>query len=212
MQSCLNTINSARIFLTACCYTALPSHSQPTDSVYTVISDSISFYHIADTLSAYDDNHYKHGYWLVYLNNKLIPVEDLNDAYYYAFEYFEHGGGARVYNWAYKSKKAASKVRAGSDRPVKGRPVLLHGTFNFYDRRGDISLNHTYRNGIPIRMESYTYKRGIRYSKEILDFNQKLLDQTMSCHYEMYGPGCELMDSFYLGKGPDGVWGVVRTR
>jgi hypothetical protein len=106
-----------------------------------------------DTLNRTDAEGKKDRYWLVYLDEKLIPVSK-EQAVFYAYEHYQHG--AELFVFSKQKWKSDSPVEYSGQLPAKGSPVLLNGTFKRLDPKTKlITSEETYSRGMPIRIKEY---------------------------------------------------------
>ncbi len=86
----------------------------------------------SDTLNMYNSKGKKTGYWLIFLNDKLDPIDKKENAFYSGYESWDNGKPVFGYY-----KHPFSKNKMPSDQqPEKGNPLLVSGTFKWYDKNG----------------------------------------------------------------------------
>lgn len=139
-----------------------------------------------DTLNRFSDAKKKTGYWLVFLNDKLIPVKDSSQAYFYAYNYYDNGVKAGFFPIANSSRRKSVRVDYHGLSPVKGRPQLLNGHITFFDK-DSISMDEVYLNGIPVSRQGFFWDKikKCKY-KQTLDYNHAYKKETGSFYYEYF--------------------------
>jgi hypothetical protein len=106
-----------------------------------------------DTLNKTDAQGKKDRYWMVYLDEKLIPTNK-EQATFYAYEHYQHG--AELFVFSKQKWKSESPVEFSGPLPPKGSPGLLSGTFRRFDPKTKLlTSEETYSNGMPVRIKEY---------------------------------------------------------
>ena len=141
----------------------------------------------SDTLNKHNDKRQRHGYWVVYLTKQLTPTTDTSKAFFYGFNYYDNGHLVGYFNIGNVYKKEATYVTyEDSMQPRKGKIKLLNWHFIFHDR-DSISMEETYKNGIPIIRKSYVWDADKRCKYlQILDYTNEYEEEIASYEYEYY--------------------------
>lgn len=161
-----------------------------------------------DTLNKYNEQKNKHGYWLIYLTDKLCITENKNDAYYYTILYYDNGYSADGFfcNVVCKTRSMSASFIAPQTAAVKGTPVLLNGNFKTFNKQGNIILNETFINGVPTIVEDYSYdKNGLYKSKIIYDCTKRFNNQPCSFYVQIIVDE-KIKSKYYYGKNNKGKW------
>lgn len=162
-----------------------------------------------DSLNHRDSKGKKDGYWTVYLNEKLDPVDSISQASYIGYELYVNGDDVFSYHlhrWSF------SYMSYETPPPKKGNPEILNGTFKWYDNKGLLRNEEIYKNGHPFFIKSYNWDSenpSISVFNEVLYFD-KLLDGIRGTYYyEEYGYNNKLIGKYWFKKGKRG-WRVYK--
>lgn len=167
-----------------------------------------------DTLNKFNKKNNKQGYWLYYFNDTLCMVKEKKDAYFYTLMYFDNGYSFDGFfcNNACKGRKRCVKFERISENTTKGNPILLNGTFNYYDKAGNLYMSDTYLNGIPTIVQGLYYNdKGICTEKVVYNYSKKYENQTCSFYMETYKSGV-LKESSYYAKNKKGKWRFIKQK
>ena len=156
---------------------------------------------IPDTLNKYDGQYKKQGWWLVYLNDTLISVENKEAASYQVYIYYEEGFSP--HNFCGKDqyfKRTASKITREGRTPKKGIPDLIDSTFRFYDGKNKLLFSETFKKGYYVERKEYHYnKQGKCYEKILSDFSKVYSKNYPNSYYvEKYTADDKLINGKYL--------------
>lgn len=152
---------------------------------------------ISDTLNRRNAKNKKDGLWLVYLD-KNASIVDKEDACFYGYEMYDNGEWVMFFK-ANNNRKYKNIIFNGI-KGETGNPLLLYGTFFFYDKKGRLIYEETYRDGMPLLLLSYGYDiEGVIIMKEILDYSKPYNNVQGTFFYEYYSFG-ELKSSGYFKK------------
>lgn len=115
------------------------------------IATSFLSYSQSDTLNQIDSNGLKQGYWTVYLDDEWKKVDEKSDATYMRYAYYINGGNLYpMSSW----KNAYISMNGEMTMTITGNPILLDGTFTWYDKKGRLLSRHVLKNGV---YQSYEY-------------------------------------------------------
>lgn len=165
-----------------------------------------------DTLNQLNSKGKKTGYWKVLLNDKVDPVDSLKDAYFYGIELWDNG--VDVFKFHKHGSWASEKMVFSGKFPQKGNPVLIDGTFKWFDDKALITSEEIYKNGKPFFIKSYSWDKEdpkISFFNEVLYFDRLLDNIPGTYYYEEYGYGGELKQKYWFRKGRRG-WRVYKIK
>lgn len=163
-----------------------------------------------DTINQYVDAK-KNGIWKVYLDSSLNLVDDTNSAFFIAFEAYDLGD--RIFKYYQHPFIDADSISYNLEWPIKGKPQILTGVFEWYTIDGRIRGHEEYKNGWPWYMKTYQYykknpqKCGMN---EILDWSKTYNGIFGTYYYEDYWDD-ELHIQGWFRKGKRG-WRVYKVK
>jgi hypothetical protein len=162
--------------------------------------------------NAYDDKHKKHGLWKIFLGQNLWIAKTESEAYYYTYNYYEHGQLVIYGTSGGKYKKKAIKVIHEGKLPEKGKPVALNGNYKIYTARG-LEEEEEYKDGLPVYEISYDTKDTTDgWTKiELLDYSKPYHGQFGSFYYELYYGDGSIRNKFWFGRNEKGKWNFIKT-
>jgi len=153
-----------------------------------------------------DSSGKKDGFWLIYLTERFIPTKDSSLAFYKAYNLYFHGIDLSYLSACKSDKRKAKLLAINGVKGKKGAPVLLDGNFKLYNRKEKLILDQTFRNGLPLHFEGFTYTlRGKAATHEIINFSEKHDEQLGSYTFKRYWRDNSLLKSIVFFK-KDGTW------
>lgn len=157
-----------------------------------------------DTLNRYNAAKKKDGYWLVYLDTLLKPV-DSAQAFFYGYEHYDNG--EVLFSFSRFPLEIPKKYSFGSDAEhgEKGKPVLLNGSFRVYYPQGWKYQEQLFKDGRPVQIRNMIHEKNdpdIAYS-QTLYFDQLYNGQAGSYYYEEKEQGAATVTG-YFRKGEKG--------
>jgi hypothetical protein len=165
------------------------------------ISHSQSF---RDTVNHFNSKHQKNGYWVIYLNERLVPVKDTSQARFYGFNYYDNGVLVGFFPAANQSRKRAKKIDYHGLDPIKGKILLLDGRITYYEK-DSATLDEVYENGIPLCRRGFFWdRRGQPAYTQILNYKKEFKNETGSFYYE-YLQRKDTLEKIWYRKKSD-VW------
>lgn len=164
----------------------------------------------ADTLNQYNTKHKKHGFWKVYVDDQLMRVKDVSQAFYFGYDLYDNGELLINCSGASRVKKKAVRVEHNDRKPLKGNPEALDGNYKIYSEKG-LELEEEYKSGI--QYHAISYYTGENHGKlEDLDYRKTYQGQFGSCYHEMYYPDGTISLKEWLGKNEKGKWGFIKIK
>jgi hypothetical protein len=163
-----------------------------------------------DTLNQFV-KHKKDGVWKVYLDSSLNRVENIDSAFFIAFESYDLG--EQIFKYYKHSSSDADSVSYNLDWPSKGSPQVISGVFEWYFNDGRIIEHEEYMNGWPWYWKSFTYykndpqKCGIN---EILDWSKQYNNVEGTYYYEVLWDK-KVYEYGWFRKGKKG-WKVYKEK
>ena len=158
-----------------------------------------------DTLNRYNTANKKDGFWTVYLDSLLKPV-DITQSYFFAYEQFDNGTEVFTFKqFPFYDFPKNYTFAYTADRGQKGKPVLLHGSFRIYFPQGWKYKEQTFSNGRPVEIRFMDHEKNnpdVAYS-QTLSFDRLYNGQSGSYYYEEKESG-SLIASGYFRKGENG--------
>lgn len=156
------------------------------------IYSQTNFYLKNDTLNNYNEKSKKHGYWLEFLNERLVPTNKMKKATYYAVCYYEND--TRIYP-NYGSNAAINyRVITNDNKGVKGHPVLLNGYF-YKIQKGDTIESLLFKEGNLQLIKSYYSNKDMHY---YFDYREKFKGDNLSHFFIEYGLDREIKTKGYF--------------
>jgi hypothetical protein len=172
---------------------------------FTLVSSTTSAQN--DTLNCFNANNKKHAYWVQYLDSKLNPTNKEN-AHYYGYELYDDG--ERVFKYFKKKWLRDQELRYTGAKTTKGKPILLSGTFKWYNSAGVIINEEIYKAGRPYFIRSYhNSKEGVNTFSEVLYFDKTYNNIEGTYYYEELRDGDQLINAYWFRKGKRG-WRVYK--
>lgn len=156
-----------------------------------------------DTINRKDDNNKKYGYWVEYVNEKLMKVSK-KKAYFLRYIYYVKGQrvtAPNFYNPAYK------RIEIDGSKVVKDSIVVMDGTYRVYDKNDLLLKEEKYKNGKPLLFKSF-YKSG--QISEYEDYTKKYNGQEGTCFVIFYSEAGEVQEQLYIGV-KDGRLKVIKV-
>ncbi len=145
----------------------------------------------------------KHGIWIAYLSETVSPC-DKEQAFYYGYELYDNGKSVfKFNNYKWRGK---GKIECKRNCDTTERPMLINGTFEWYDETGRFIVLEEYKEGKP------QYFTGINYDKKEPDkesFVQHFYYDKLwgglpgTFYYESFSWG-QLFDKGFYRKGHKG--------
>ena len=157
------------------------------------------------TLNRLDSTGKKDGKWVEYLNSKWFAQSDSNNAFFYRYNYYDHG--ERIYTEInYKSRHKL--VCSDSIRQKNQRLTLLNDEYKWYDKKGRLLTDEYYQNGDLAWGKSYTwgiFRKKLTGKKihEYFDYSKKYYGQPYSYYSELYDKDGKSR-KYYMLKGKNG--------
>jgi hypothetical protein len=160
---------------------------------------SISPKHFSQTnfpINKTNDKGKKIGFWLIYLNDRLVPIKDSINYTYKAYNFYYLGTDQSYFSEWKKIKKTSQLDLKGA-----GKQPLLEGTFSFYDKNNKLSIRQSYKGGFPTLLEVFAYNRQgkIKYY-ETWTYSQALDDQLGSYAYRKFSADSVLLASTFFRR------------
>ena len=179
-------------------------------TLFFVFLAHISFSQLPNSLNQKNDKGEKCGFWVVYLTDRLIPIKDSTNAFYFAYKFFD-GDYIDNIDLIWERKKASKLVIDGATG-IKGKPILLNGDFKFYDKKGRLSWEETYKDGRPLMLQTFTFdKKGECSLHEIIDYSKRYNSQIGSYYFEQYGYSNKLLEGKYYRR-QNSKWDFERNK
>ncbi len=156
-----------------------------------------------DTLDQHDEKKRKNGWWMVYLNKNWKHVKDTSQAFYYRFNYFDHGtniypmGTAGKNNW---------KLETEGEPLTETKFKMLDGVYKWYDNKGHLFSEHVFKEGQYISCKEY-YMTGLLHQH--FDYTKKCKRQIHGWCVSVYDQKGKLSMEGCMCKGRDGVWALT---
>ncbi len=154
----------------------------------------------AQGLNKLDEEGKKQGRWELYYNQYWKVLKDSTNAVYYWYTEYDHG--KRVYTeaqWGRKSFKFQDSLFSKQEGKIK----LLDGKYTWYDKKGNISSVHVFKNGNPVWWKQY-HPNGKIYL--YFDYIHKCEDEPLSWCLYIYDKKGELKYTSWVSKGCGGTW------
>lgn len=153
----------------------------------------------------------ENGIWKVYLDSSLNLVDNIDSAFFIAFEAYDKGD--RIFKHYKNRNKDADSVSYNSNWPTKGNPQVLSGVFEWFYKDGRVLEHEEYKNGWPWYWKSYIYynnnpqKCGMN---EVLDWS-KLYNGIFGTYYYEEFHDDKLYIHGWFKKGKRG-WRVYKEK
>jgi len=139
-----------------------------------------NFYLKNDTLN-YNEKGKKHGYWLEFLNERLVPTNKKKKATYYGVCYYENG--TRIYPNYGSNATIRYRVISNENKESKGHPVMLNGYY-YKIQKGDTIESLLFKDGNIQLIKSYYNNKNMRY---YFDYSNKIKGDNLSHYFIEYG-------------------------
>jgi hypothetical protein len=150
-----------------------------------------------NSLNKRNSHHKKDGVWVKYLDKDLNEV-DKEFSNFYGYEIYDNGKWVMFFSGKKHNEKNAFNGKAGE----LGKPILLNGTFMFYNQKGILEYEETYKEGMPWLMFSYRFdKDGVCTMKEVLDYSKQYQNTPGTFYYEYYASGALVSSGYYQKVG-----------
>jgi hypothetical protein len=95
----------------------------------------------------------KTGYWKVFLDEKIDPIKNIEDSYFYCFELWDEG--ERIFAFFKHSEKNDTLIFNGI-LPTKGTPLPLSGVFKWFNKKNNLlNTEEIYENGKPFLLKYF---------------------------------------------------------
>lgn len=139
-----------------------------------------------DTLSKYNANGKKNGYWKVYLDDSLITTDSAH-AKYYCIDYYDNG---KLIIDGIDSRRTPKNIRlASSNLNVSKWPIALNGECEYYVKQRGVKTKvvSTFKNGVVLNMKVYQKypRKDTDYCMyEFCDYTRHFENQRGSYYYE----------------------------
>lgn len=154
-----------------------------------------------DTLNKLNSKGKKTGYWKVFLDDKVNPTSNIENSYFYGFELWDEGENVFHYS---KNRWKNNKMTFDGTLPEKGKPILITGTFKWFDTKGLFS-EEVYKNGNPVYIRSYTGSTSITdtvvHLFEDLDFTKKYNNINGTYFYQEHSHNTGDVKKYWFRKG-----------
>jgi len=128
------------------------------------------------TLNRLDANGKKTGYWIEYLDEKIVPTDSAN-AYYKSFQFYD--AGELPFDLFPKLKKEVNyEIKIENRAQIKGSPFVLQGFAEWYSRNPKSKDFYVYtkvdfNDGYPVRIEETFFAYNDTNSFFIYDFTKR---------------------------------------
>lgn len=165
-----------------------------------------------DTLNKFTPKGKKTGYWKVLLNNNVDPVDSLKDACFFGIELWDNGESVFTH---YKKKGPNSKMKYDGVMPEKGNPKLIDGTFKWFNSKGFLETEETYKDGKPVYIKSYHVSKNKTDSTnelfEDLDFTILYNNIPGTYYYKEHDFSTNTYKEYWFRKGRRG-WRIYKIK
>ncbi len=137
-----------------------------------------------DSLNKFDPYGEKTSYWVAYFDNNMIQTDSLR-AYFIGLEIYD--AGQKLWLFPKIKRKRKLYLEYAGKMPRKGYPVLVDGTFKWYNKKHILMLEETFKKGLPFIHKVYertNYSDTVTYLAEMADFT-KQFDNLPGSHYSI---------------------------
>lgn len=152
-----------------------------------------------DTLNNYNNEGKKHGYWIEFLNKRLVPTNKKKKAAYYGICYYENN--ARIYPNYGSNVTISYQVITNEVEDMKGHPELLNGHY-YKIQKGDTIESFFFKDGSLQLIKSYYGKKRMHY---YFDYRKKYKGDILSYYLIEYDFDEKIKHSGFFTR-IDGRW------
>ncbi|MES2762695.1 MAG: hypothetical protein V4677_10820 [Bacteroidota bacterium] len=153
--------------------------------LFSLVALSLKISAQTDTINKLDAKGKKTGYWKVFLDERVMPIDSAN-SYLYGYEFFE--SGKSVYPVFITEKNLTRyKITYEGKLPEKGNPMAINGTLKWFDTKygsDELILLDEFEGGYPKVFKEYCLSGSAVF--QMLDFTKKYNNEVGTFYRESY--------------------------
>jgi len=165
-----------------------------------------------DTINKFSKNGKKNGYWQVYLDEYLNPVDSVENSYFYAYERYDEG--KVIFKFYFEKNQSSYIVNYRQPLSSKGKPIILNDTIDFFDNSYNTIVKHfEFAEGKPLFFKYYQYYASNPEKCghiETMDWRIKYCNMEGSYYYQAFWDDQLLVEGWY--KKVKNKWRLVKEK